>query len=70
MADQPKERISAETKDADRRDAKAEHGAPQVPTAAEAEAADSNGPVSPEARKAYEEFVEKGANAKGEGRVP
>jgi hypothetical protein len=70
MADQPQQRISEATKEVDRRDAQAEHGAPQTPTADEAAAADSNGPVSEETKEAYQDFVEKGANAKGEGRLP
>jgi hypothetical protein len=70
MADEPQERITQATKDADRAASKAEHGAPQVPTAAEAEAADRHGEVSPETEEHYEEMVEKGANAKGEGRLP
>ena len=69
MADK-QERITDQTKEADRRDAQAEHGAPQVPTAAESEAADSNGPVRDETRETYREYVEKGADAKGEGRLP
>jgi hypothetical protein len=67
MAD---ERITNATKDAEHADAKAEHGAPQVPTAAESEAADRNGGASPETKQNYEEMLEKGANAKGEGRLP
>ena len=64
------ERISQATKDADRADAKAEHGAPQVPTAAESEAAERHGEVSPDTREHYEDMVEKGANHPGEGRLP
>lgn len=64
------ERISDATKEAGRRDADAEHGASQVPTAAESEAADRNGGASPETKEHYEEMLEKGANAKGEGRLP
>jgi hypothetical protein len=70
MADQPQERISDATKEADRRDAQAEHGAPQVPTAAESEAADRHGPASEETKEAYEEYLDTAANAKGEGRLP
>lgn len=70
MADKPQERISDATKEADRRDAKAEHGAPQVPTAAESEAADRHGPVDDTTREAYQDYVEKAADAKGEGRLP
>jgi hypothetical protein len=70
MADQPQERISDATKEAGKRDAQAEHGAPQVPTAAEAAAADEHGPASEETKEAYEEYLDKAANAKGEGRLP
>jgi hypothetical protein len=70
MADQPQERVSQATKDAARRDATAEHGAPEVPTAAEMAAAEKNGGPSPETAEHYEEMAEKGANAKGEGRLP
>jgi hypothetical protein len=70
MADQPQERMTQATKDAAARDAKAEHGAPQVPTAAESAAADEHGAASPETAEHYEEMLEKGANAKGEGRLP
>ena len=70
MGDQPQEKISQATKDADRTDAKAEHGAPQVPTAAESEAAERTGGASPETKEHYEEMLEKGADAKGEGRLP
>jgi hypothetical protein len=70
MADEPQERITQATKDAEHADATAEHGAPQVPTAAESEAADRHGAASPETKEAYEDYLEKGANAKGEGRLP
>lgn len=64
------EKITDATKQAERRDAEAEHGAPQVPTAAEAAAADANGEVSDEVRESYEDYVEKAADLKGEGRLP
>jgi hypothetical protein len=41
-----------------------------VPTAAESAAADKQGGASPETKEHYEEMLEKGANAKGEGRLP
>ncbi len=64
------EKITDATKDAERRDAKAAHGAPQVPTAAEAEAADRKGGADPEAAEAYDEYLDKAKDAKGEGRIP
>ena len=69
MADKH-ERISDATKESDRRDAKAEHGAPQVPTAAESEAAERQGKVDPKTGKHYDEMLERGAHQKGEGRLP
>jgi hypothetical protein len=69
MADK-QERITDATKEADRRDAEASHGAPQVPTAAESEAAERHGEASPETGEHYEEMLERGANQQGEGRVP
>ena len=64
------ERISDATKEADRRDAKAEHGAPQVPSAAEAEAAERRGKADPKTGQHYDEMLERGAHQKGEGRLP
>ena len=64
------EKITDATKQAEARDAEAKHGAPQVPTAAEAEAADRNGGASPEAKESYEEYLDKAKDAKGEGRLP
>jgi hypothetical protein len=68
MADN--EKITDATKDAEQRDATAAHGAPQVPTADEAAAADRNGGADPEAKKSYEEYLDTAKDAKGEGRIP
>jgi hypothetical protein len=65
-----REKINDATKDAERRDASAEHGAPQVPTAEEAAAADRHGTASEQTAEHYEEMTEKGAAQKGEGRLP
>jgi hypothetical protein len=70
MADEPQERITQATKESGRRDAQAEHGAPETPTAEELAAADERGGPSPETAEHYEEMAQKGANAKGEGRLP
>ena len=69
MADK-QERISDATKEADRKAMKAEHGAPEVPTAAENEAADRHPKAAPGTSEHYQEMTEKGANQKGEGRIP
>ena len=70
MAEEPQERISGATRQAAERDAEAEHGAPQVPTAAEAAAADRHGAADPEVAEAYQDYVEKAADHPGEGRLP
>ena len=64
------QRISDATKEADRKAMNAEHGAPEVPTAAENEAAERAGKPSASTAEHYEEMTERGANQKGEGRVP
>jgi hypothetical protein len=69
MADK-QARISDATKDADRKAMNAEHGAPEVPTAAESEAAERHGKASPETSEHYKDMTERGANQKGEGRLP
>lgn len=68
MADN--EKITDATKEAERKDAKAEHGAPQVPTAEESAAADRNGGASEQTKESYEEYLETAKDAKGEGRIP
>ena len=69
MADKPQERISQATKDADRRDAKAEHGASEEPTPEELKAAERAGGPSKETEEHYQEMTEKGAKHPGEGRI-
>ena len=66
MADN--EKITDATKAAEQKDAQAEHGAPQVPTAAEEAAAKKQ--ADPAAAEAYEEYLDKAKDAKGEGRLP
>lgn len=69
MADQ-NEKISDATKEAEKRDAKAVPGADQVLTKEEAEAADRKGKADPEAAEAYDDYLDKAKDAKGEGRIP
>jgi hypothetical protein len=64
------EKITDATKQAEARDAKADHGAPQTPTAEESAAADKHGKVDPKTGKAYEEYLDTAKDAKGEGRIP
>jgi hypothetical protein len=69
MADK-NEKITDATKEAERRDGKAQHGAPQVPTADEAAAADRIGGASEQTKESYEEYLDTAKDAKGEGRIP
>ena len=64
------EKITQATKDAERQEAHAEHGAPQTPTAEEEAAAERAGSPSEETKEHYQEMTEKGANQQGEGRIP
>lgn len=64
------EKITDATKDAEARDAKAMAGADQILTKEEAEAADRHGEVDPDAKEAYEDYLDKAKDAKGEGRIP
>jgi hypothetical protein len=66
MADN--EKITDATKEAEQKDAQAQHGAPQVPTAAEEAAAKKQ--ADPEVAEAYEDYLDKAKDAKGEGRLP
>jgi hypothetical protein len=66
MAEQ--ERISQATREVAERDAKAAHGAPQVPTPEEEAAAPEA--ADPKAAQAYREYLDRAADAKGEGRIP
>ncbi|HUP85003.1 MAG TPA: hypothetical protein VM143_04965 [Acidimicrobiales bacterium] len=62
-------RVSAETRDAERREATMPADAGPEPTPEEAEAAEKNA-VNPDVARAEKEATERGANAKGEGRLP
>ena len=61
--------VSEETRAAERREATMPADAGPEPTPEEAEAAERNS-VSPEVAQAEKEATERGANAKGEGRIP
>jgi hypothetical protein len=65
----PETRPSAETRDAEREEAAAEHAPDRAPTREEEEAAERNS-LDPETEAHAKEMAERGANQKGEGRVP
>jgi hypothetical protein len=67
MADRT--RPSGATREEEAREAHARAGAPQVPTAEEEKAADSNQP-DPAVAEHEQEMPERGAHQKGEGRLP
>jgi hypothetical protein len=51
------------------KEAQAEHKPDRMPTPEEEQEAEKN-QLDPNAAKAYEEAIERGANQKGEGRLP
>jgi hypothetical protein len=64
------DRVSKLTRLFEQRDAQVRAGAGRGPTAAEAAAADKAPPVADHTREAYREMVWRGANTRGEGRLP
>jgi hypothetical protein len=58
------------TRQADRDALKAEHGASERPTQDEEAAADRMQDLDPGVAEHYQEMTEKGAEQKGEGRIP
>ncbi|MBV8385884.1 MAG: hypothetical protein JOZ68_03260 [Acidimicrobiia bacterium] len=62
------EKVSNATHEADRRDAKVEAHADRPPTADEEREAEKN-KLDPDEARTIKEQYERGANAKGEGRV-
>ena len=70
MSDKPDPTpVSDETRAAERKEATMPADAGPEPTPEEAEAAERN-TVDPAVAKAEKEATERGANAKGEGRIP
>lgn len=59
---------NAKTREADKADARADHGAHETPTPDEERAAEKN-TVRPEVKESYGEAAERGANQQGEGRI-
>lgn len=72
MSDQEpaRTRPDANTRAEEAAEAEVTAAAGSGPTDVEERAADSNGPLDPEVAEHYEEMVERGANQRGEGRVP
>lgn len=69
MSDKPDlTRVSDETRAAERKEATMPADAGPMPTTEESEAAEKN-TVDPEVAKHEKEAAERGANAKGEGRI-
>ena len=58
------------TREAERRDAHAEHAPDRAPTADEDKAAPDRDDLKEGVAENYEEMAERGANVKGEGEVP
>lgn len=60
--------LSSETRDADQADASAAHEADRPPTEDEERVADAQD-LDPKVAESYKEAAERGADAKGEGRI-
>lgn len=58
------------TREAERREARAEHAPDRAPTADEDKAAPGRGDLKEGVAEHYEEMAERGANVKGEGEIP
>jgi len=70
MAADERTRPSAETRRTEDEDARVAPHADQLPTEEEEEAAERAGAVDDDAARAYKEALERGADQKGEGRIP
>ena len=70
MAEEAQEKVTAATREAERRDAQVRAGAPEEPTPDEEAAAERAGAVPTGTPAHYREMVERGAGQKGEGRLP
>jgi hypothetical protein len=68
MGDTQNEKLTSETHDADAQDAQATHSADRMPTGDEDRLAESQS-LDPKVKESYEEANERGAKAKGEGRI-
>lgn len=69
MADKPSMRVDENTRRAERHDAQAEPSGGPEPTSEEEAAAERAAPADAEASEHYEEYLEKGAEHEGEGRM-
>jgi hypothetical protein len=69
MARTDEARVSGATRDAERREAKMKGDAGRPPTDDEIAVADAHGPADPDVARSNAEANERGANAKGEGRI-
>ena len=67
--DQARQRVSDATKEAERRDAQVKAGPDRMPTEEEERLAEQQ-ELDQEAAESYKESIERGAAAKGEGRIP
>ncbi|CAN5851923.1 hypothetical protein BH24ACT3_BH24ACT3_17660 [soil metagenome] len=64
------DKVSETTRDEEQREATIPSDAGRGPTEEEEAAADRSAPASEEVKENYEDFLEKGADVKGEGEVP
>lgn len=69
MTDAREPRISNETREADRRDARAKSDPDRMPTGEEERMAEKGSQMVPDVSESYKEQAERGANTQGEGRI-
>lgn len=70
MSERERTRPSKSTREAEAEDALVEPHSDDLPTRDEEEAAERAGEADEEAARSYKEALERGANQKGEGRIP
>jgi hypothetical protein len=70
MDDRDRTRPSDTTRHAEEADALAHATPDKLPTKEEEEAAERSGDLDPEVERSYDEALHRGADQKGEGRIP
>jgi hypothetical protein len=70
MSETDRTRPTDKTRETEDEDARVEPRADAMPTDDEAAAAERAGELDPDAERSYKEALERGADQKGEGRIP
>jgi len=70
MSDRPRTKPSGATRAEEEKDARVQPGADTDSDAADADRAPTHDDLDPDVAENYEEAIERGANQRGEGRLP